>query len=250
MTTKEFSLGFDVLYDEATKGAPGVSEYEKSVFLTRAQRVVYDDLIERYGKDSEADNLLNKKIHPYIAAYDYTIDSLLSTSRTKYDNNTTSSKSIFFEVPTDLYRFGHEHVETQDDNFIQVSYLPYHKVTKTIQSPFRNSMRRKSYRVNMFTVDDNGTDRKLVEILYGFKSDPVRYNIRYFSNIKPIITIDLTSDPNYMGFNLSIDGETDITESELHESVHNKILELAVENAMLSYMENNLQNRVQIDRIQ
>ena len=38
MTTSEFSNEFDVLYNNiASNAAPGINEYEKSVFLTRAQ---------------------------------------------------------------------------------------------------------------------------------------------------------------------------------------------------------------------
>lgn len=37
MTAQEFSNEFDVLYNSITNSnAPGVTEYEKSVFLTRA----------------------------------------------------------------------------------------------------------------------------------------------------------------------------------------------------------------------
>ena len=36
MTTQEFSNEFDVLYNNAGNQAPGLDEYEKSVFLTKA----------------------------------------------------------------------------------------------------------------------------------------------------------------------------------------------------------------------
>ena len=37
MTTQEFSLEFDILYNNITSNqAPGLTEYEKSVFLTKA----------------------------------------------------------------------------------------------------------------------------------------------------------------------------------------------------------------------
>lgn len=45
MTTSEFSNEFDVLYNSITSNqAPGLDEYEKSVFLTKAQ----DDIIKSY----------------------------------------------------------------------------------------------------------------------------------------------------------------------------------------------------------
>lgn len=45
MTTSEFSNEFDVLYNSITSNqAPGLDEYEKSVFLTKAQ----DDIVKSY----------------------------------------------------------------------------------------------------------------------------------------------------------------------------------------------------------
>lgn len=65
MTTNEFSNEFDVLYNNITSNqAPGLDEYEKSVFLTRAQ----DDIVKRYftpkgNKDVEGfDNSIKRNI--------------------------------------------------------------------------------------------------------------------------------------------------------------------------------------------
>ena len=45
MTTQEFSTEFDVLYNNiASNGAPSINEYEKYVFLTKAQ----NELIKAY----------------------------------------------------------------------------------------------------------------------------------------------------------------------------------------------------------
>ena len=45
MTNLEFSNEFDVLYNNITSNqAPGLDEYEKSVFLTKAQ----DEIIKAY----------------------------------------------------------------------------------------------------------------------------------------------------------------------------------------------------------
>ena len=45
MTAEEFSQEFDILYNNiASNQAPGLTEYEKSVFLTKAQ----DEIIKNY----------------------------------------------------------------------------------------------------------------------------------------------------------------------------------------------------------
>ena len=47
MTTQEFSIEFDILYNNlASNAAPPLNEYEKSVFLTKAQS---DIVIELYS---------------------------------------------------------------------------------------------------------------------------------------------------------------------------------------------------------
>ena len=52
MTVEEFSDQFDILYNNITSNqAPGLDEYEKSIFLTRAQ----EDIVKGYF-----DPLLNK----------------------------------------------------------------------------------------------------------------------------------------------------------------------------------------------
>ena len=47
-TCEEWSLEFDLLYQNITSNqAPGLNEYEKSVFLTRAQEAVVTMLYNR-----------------------------------------------------------------------------------------------------------------------------------------------------------------------------------------------------------
>lgn len=49
MKTSEFSNEFDILYNNiSNNAAPGVSEYEKSVFLTMAQEQVIKDVYSQY----------------------------------------------------------------------------------------------------------------------------------------------------------------------------------------------------------
>ena len=58
MTTKEFSNQFDVLYNNIMSNqAPGLDEYEKSVFLTKAQ----EDIVKAY---------FNPKGNKYFEGFD------------------------------------------------------------------------------------------------------------------------------------------------------------------------------------
>jgi hypothetical protein len=55
MDSTEFSNQFDLLYNNITSNqAPGLSEYEKSVFLTKAQ----DEIVKNYfSPQSKGNNL-------------------------------------------------------------------------------------------------------------------------------------------------------------------------------------------------
>ena len=53
MTLQELSVEFDILYNNISSNqAPGLSEYEKSVFLTQAMEAVILDLYKGTGGDS------------------------------------------------------------------------------------------------------------------------------------------------------------------------------------------------------
>jgi hypothetical protein len=52
MTLEEFSLEFDVLYNNISSNkAPGLNEYEKSIFLTLAQEQIIKELYTNYEKN-------------------------------------------------------------------------------------------------------------------------------------------------------------------------------------------------------
>ena len=51
MTTQEFSLEFDLLYNNISSNqAPGLTEYEKSTFLTQAQEEIVKFTEEKMQK--------------------------------------------------------------------------------------------------------------------------------------------------------------------------------------------------------
>lgn len=120
MTCEEFSNEFDILYNNIMSNqAPGLDEYEKSVFLTRAQ----DDIVKRYftpkgNKDYEGfDSSLKRNVdfstlyRKYI--YKYLSDSevnVLANAITRYligyvkaikNQKDSEGRSLLVEVATD-----------------------------------------------------------------------------------------------------------------------------------------------------
>ena len=80
MTTQEFSVEFDILYNNlASNSAPPVNEYEKSVFLTKAQS---DIVIELYsgrnnlGLSFESSEEAKSYLNPLIEALETTITNV------------------------------------------------------------------------------------------------------------------------------------------------------------------------------
>ena len=105
MTNEEFSNEFDVLYNSITSNqAPGLDEYEKSVFLTKAQ----DEIILQYfnpkgnkfqeGFDSTRKRQIDFKnlLRTIRFTQEYRLDKYTKNLE-KFDN-----RSIVFPVPDDV----------------------------------------------------------------------------------------------------------------------------------------------------
>ena len=94
MTTQEFSNEFDVLYNNImSNAAPGLDEYEKSVFLTNAQDEIVIDLYN--GKNPLGESFEStEEIRRYLSELNKTY-----TTITKEEGNTgVSEYSIFFNI--------------------------------------------------------------------------------------------------------------------------------------------------------
>jgi hypothetical protein len=90
----------------------------------------------------------------------------------------------------------------------------YNRIRK---NPFRGANKRRALRLDL---SDN-----VIEIIS--KVEVTSYYIRYVRKPQPIVLEDM---PN----GLSVEGESHETECELHESLHQRILELAVRMALQS----------------
>ena len=79
MTTQEFSPEFDLLYNNISSNqAPGLTEYEKSIFLTQAQEEIAIGLYEgKYGESFEGTEEMRTYLNPLILnkVYDEIVDN-------------------------------------------------------------------------------------------------------------------------------------------------------------------------------
>lgn len=230
MTTEEFSDGFDTLVnsyrrrkdfdDEEALDTVEFSEYEKSFFLTKAQ----EELVLGFytGKNSSGDSFeSSEELRRYLSSL---------VSEKKLNPITTSSgsplgiegNSKFFTLPSDLWFITYESVRVSnsrcaDKNIIKVYPTKQDEYQSIKDNPYRGANGRRALRLDL----SDG----IVEIVSTYSV--TEYYVRYVKRLSPIIVVEL---PN----GLTIDKKKHITECTLHESLHRRILDLAVMMALRS----------------
>jgi hypothetical protein len=217
MTNLEFSNEFDILYNSITSNnAPGLDEYEKSVFLTMAQESVVRDLYtgSLVGVSFEEQESLRRYLsNMVITAYPEEI--------TEDTPDPISDTSVFYKLPTDVFFITYESAVINDDSAgcksgkkIDVYPVTQDRYNQIIKNPFRGTTDRRVLRI------DAGLD--IVELVYKYKIE--KYYIKYVKKPKPIILVDLST----LDSTLSINKESVETPCELNDSLHRTILEKAV----------------------
>lgn len=224
MTNEEFSNEFDNLVNKNIAKPFGVDstplefdEYEKSMFLTKAQESVVISLYrgtltgDSFEKTEELRRYLNELIKTY-------------TTTNKVENEGLTDNSQFFDIPDDVWFITYESAVSQDERLgcakgtvMEVVPTAQDNLYKTSRDPFRGPNKRRVLRLDV--------EGKVVELISKFDID--KYQIRYLAKPEPIILIDLPED-------LSINGLTKKTECILNPAIHRTILEAAVNLAIKS----------------
>lgn len=226
MTSTEFSNQFDVLYNNITSNqAPGLNEYEKSVFLTKAQ----DEIIKNY---------FNPKSNRKQDGYDDTPKRQIDFSSITVSYNTTSFASAMFDghrntqsvmLPADAMMMVNEAVDvTRDGNTVTLVVVPisYDNYDTLMNKPFKRPLKSQAWRIISATGGQS-------DIIVGPNDTIDKYYGRYIKKPHPILTGPLDG--------LSINGYTYGTGAnacsgcELDESVHDEILQRAVELAKIAW---------------
>ena len=232
MTTEEFSNEFDTLLNSYSdirefgkvSSSTEFDEYEKSIFLTKAQEELVLDTYN--GKNPFGDSFeRTEEIRRYLSDL---IKTYTTTDKKKVGYTGLSKSSVFFELPDDLWFITYEAVNLKDDGLgcmsgEDISVIPitqdeYHRIRK---NPFRDTNERRALRLDL--------SGKVVEIVSKYNVES--YLVRYLSRPAPIILTDLTD-------NLSINGISVKTECKLNPVIHRAILERAVKLAIISRVPN------------
>lgn len=236
MTTQEFSDSFDTLLNSHSiksnfgeQGTPftiELDEYEKSVFLTKAQEEIVTEFYNgknQFGESFEKNEEMRRYLSSLISTFE---SSDCITGSVGVSNN-----SYFFNLPEDLMYIVYESADIEDSNYrckskknlpvVPITHDEYHRIK---DNPFRNSTNNRVLRLDV--------DNLMVELISKYNIS--RYLVRYIKKISPIILVNLED--------VTIDGCSKRTECSLHPYLHKIILDRAVINAINSkslYRNNN-----------
>lgn len=241
MTLEDFSQSFDTLvhsymrFRDFDKREPQdtieFDEYEKSVFLTKAQEEIALSLYNGknpYNESFEQTEELRRYLAPLVEEAGLTPDTNITGNPLGMD-----SKHKFFTLPEDVWFITYEAVKVNSDSCENINGLldvypvrqdEYHKLKR---NPFRGANSRRALR---FDLSDG-----VIEIV-SIYTTVEQYYIRYIRKPNPIILEDM---PN----GVTIEGEYLASDCELPDSLHQRILETAVAMALQSkgYRYNNKQ---------
>lgn len=229
MTTQEFSNEFDVLYNNIMSNqAPGLDEYEKSVFLTKAQLEILK-------------NYFNPKGNKYGQGFDENakrqIDFSTLITVAKPSQYTPEGGYVRFDDRSQLYKMPQDillmlnetGINTVDGVKRLVSIIPmnYEEYARLMSKPWKQPLKNQGWRLFQST---GGVDF-ISEVVIKYNSSLSDYKIRYVKRPKPIILANLADEYS----NVSIEGINTITECELDPILHPEILQRAVELAKSAY---------------
>lgn len=212
MTLQEFSTEFDLLYDNISSNqAPGLTEYEKSVFLTQAQDALILDLYKGTAGDSFE---TTEEVTRYLSTLVKSIEDLkLQTD----DIIVKGTAKYYISLPEDVMFITYQSA-TYEDKDVVVIPSKQDFLHNDLRNPFRGPSKSRI----IYTSEGD----KLIYYI-GKNTDYNKYNvcIKYLQNPSPIILEDLEDT------DLSIKNNTKESVCELPDSLHLQILLRAVQMA-------------------
>lgn len=275
MTTTEFSNQFDLLFNNISSNqAPGLNEYEKSVFLTKAQ----DEIVKNYFQPESNGNTVKKGFDDTaIRQMDFSDLIMSKTLEEENEEPDVDPRALVYKISKDdrVYIIINESLYLMTNNkdgklevkgIRQVVPIKYTEYMRLMSKPFKEPLKNMAWRiitkgregdadVDKSTGDPttvNSTVSSKVEIVVTtadkkkYKSDGsfIKYNIRYVRRPRPIILTDLSDT---FGEDLTINGYNKAMTCELNESTHEAILQRAVELAKIAWAGNANEAQLEVE---
>jgi len=220
MTVTEFNREFDILYNNIMSNmAPGLDEYEKSVFLTQAQEAVVTQLYDGTLGDGFESKELNRR---YLA-------NLIKKATVSSPTSTNVGQFLEYDIAiaSDVLVLIAEQAKIASSDccnstkIVNVVPIKYDELNKIMNNPFRRPNNNKVLR-----LDKDSHDVYIIS-----KRQVSQYIYEYLAKPAPIVLANLGT--------LSVDGVSTPQTSALDSSLHRTILKYAVQLAAASWASNN-----------
>lgn len=226
MNVQEFSNSFDTLLQPyiakesfSEQNNLAFDEYEKSIFLTKAQEQIVLELYQELEQSEEVrkylSNLIKTDNYVPIGEQDETL----------INNN---FKSYKVEISNDILFMIYEQCTLSDENncinnkIVSVVPTIHDDLDKVLKNPFKSPNSRKVIRLDF--------DNK-IELISKYNIS--NYKVRYLKKPNPIILVALED-------NLSINnGDTKVSNGETNPILHERIVQRAVQLAVQSKVKSN-----------
>lgn len=226
MNVQEFSNSFDTLLQPyiakesfSEQNNLAFDEYEKSIFLTKAQEQIVLELYQELEQSEEVRKYLSNliKTDNYVPVGEQ--------DETLINNN---FKSYKVEISNDILFMIYEQCTLSDENncinnkIVSVVPTIHDDLDKVLKNPFKSPNNRKVIRLDF--------DNK-IELISKYSIS--NYKVRYLKKPNPIILIALED-------NLSINnGDTKVSNGETNPILHERIVQRAVQLAVQSKVKSN-----------
>lgn len=230
MTASEISNLMDVLFNNITSNqAPGLTEYEKSLFLTKAQ----DELLKNY---------FNAKGNAHQEGYDDSPKRQMDFSTiTKVASVSTFSTALFdprsnskcAAFPDGIWIIIHERVEVaRDGESVNLVVIPisFDEYDRLMSKPYKRPLKYQAWRLI------NNEESNKSDLVVGPNDVISKYTVRYIRKPKPVIVGPLDG-LTIEGYGFTGDaGIVNTTEGcELDPAIHEEIVQRAVELAKTAW---------------
>ena len=226
MNVQEFSNSFDTLLQPyitkesfSEQNNLAFDEYEKSIFLTKAQEQIVLELYQELEQSEEVRKYLSNliKTDNYVPVGEQ--------DETLINNN---FKSYKVEISNDILFMIYEQCTLNDENncinnkIVSVVPTIHDDLDKVLKNPFKSPNNRKVIRLDF--------DNK-IELISKYNIS--NYKVRYLKKPNPIILVSLED-------NLSINnGNTKVSNGETNPILHERIVQRAVQLAVQSKVKSN-----------
>ena len=226
MNVQEFSNSFDTLLQPyiakesfSEQNNLAFDEYEKSIFLTKAQEQIVLELYQELEQSEEVRKYLSNliKTDNYVPVGEQ--------DETLINNN---FKSYKVEISNDILFMIYEQCTLSDENncinnkIVSVVPTIHDDLDKVLKNPFKSPNNRRVIRLDF--------DNK-IELISKYNIS--NYKVRYLKKPNPIILVALED-------NLSINnGDTEVSDGETNPILHERIVQRAVQLAVQSKVKSN-----------